>query len=652
MKKLKLLATFALASVIFITGCKKDDYQEKIGVCPLVVSVIPADKAINIPLNQVVSATFNEKMKPETITQTSFTLEQGSTKSATLKSATEPASVAGVVTYSGVTASFAPAVPLFPFTTYTGRIKTTVKDLMNNSLQTDYVWTFTTIPQVISSSLPIAGGTTTGTGTFNQGSSVTLTAIPNAGYSFLNWTENGTIVSTSSSYQLTMAGNKVLVANFTLSLVVTLSSSPTAGGTTSGAGSFAPGSSVTLTATPNNGYTFVSWTEGTTIVSTNAIYTSPLNASRTLVANFALTVSNTFTINTIANNGTVIKNPVLAAYSSGAIVQLTATPNSGYTFASWSGDVTGSVNPITVTMTANKTITANFILTGSGFTLNVVANNGSVLKNPNLISYTSGATVLLTATPNSGYKFSSWSGDATGSVSPLTVIMSANNNITANFVLDGTNPGSPAGINLGSAGNFAVLAGSGVSNTGVTTHIIGDVGAFPTATINGLLAGNVDGILYTSADPIVGLAKTALTTAYNDAQSRSLNAISLPGQLGGLTLAPGLYVNSSTSGISGTGANGILTLDAGGDANAVWIFKMGSTLVTDAGTSIVLAGGAQAKNIYWSVGTSATLGTNSIFYGNILADQAITLTTGSTLYGRALTRIAAVTLDSSTITKP
>ncbi|HAQ17724.1 MAG TPA: hypothetical protein DCR40_00650 [Prolixibacteraceae bacterium] len=579
MKKLKLLATLAIALVIFIAGCKKDEYQEKIGACPLVVSTVPADKAINVPLNQIVTATFNEKMNPETITQTSFTLEQGTTKSAALKSATESASVAGIVTYSGVTASFVPAIPLVPFTTYTGKVKTTVKDLMGNALQTDYVWSFTTIPQVISSSLPIAGGTTTGTGTFNQGSSVTLSAIPNAGYSFLNWTENGTIVSTSSSYQLTMAGNKALVANFTLSLVVTLSSSPSVGGTTTGAGSFTPGSSVTLTATPNTGYTFVNWTEGTNIVSTDAIYTSSLNSSRTLVANFVLTSGITFTLNAIANNGTVVKNPTLASYNSGATVQLTATPNSGYVFSSWSGDATGSVNPLTVTMNANK-------------------------------------------------------------------------NITANFILDGINPGSPAGINLGSAGNFAVLAGSGVSNTGVTTHIIGDVGAFPTATINGLLAGNVDGILYTSADPIVGLAKTDLTTAYNDAQSRSLNAISLPGQLGGLTLAPGLYVNSSTSGISGTGANGILTLDAGGDANAVWIFKMGSTLVTDAGTSIVLAGGAQAKNIYWSVGTSATLGTNSIFYGNILADQAITLTTGATLYGRALTRIAAVTLDSSTITKP
>jgi len=652
MKKLKLLATLALASFIFITGCKKDEYQEKIGVCPVVVSTIPADKAINIPLNQIVTATFNEKMKPETITQTSFTLEQGTIKSVALKSATEVASVTGTVTYNGVTASFAPALPLLPFTTYTGRVKTSVKDLMNNSLQTDHVWTFTTIPQVISTSLPVAGGTITGTGTFNQGTSVTLTATPNAGYSFLNWTENGTIVSTSSSYQLTMAGNKTLVANFTLSMVVNLSSSPSIGGTTTGAGSFAPGTSTTVTATPNTGYTFVNWTEGTTIVSTNAVYTSPLNSSRTLVANFVLTAGITFTLNTLANNGTVLKNPVLVSYNSGATVQLTATPNSGYTFTSWSGDATGSVNPLTVTMNANKNITANFALTGSGLTLNVIANNGSVLKNPNLVTYANGAIVQLTATPNSGYKFTSWSGDATGTVSPLSVAMNADKNITANFVLDGSNPGNPAGINLGSAGNFAVLAGSGVSNTGVSTHIKGDVGAFPTATINGLLAGNVDGILYTSADPIVGLAKTDLTTAYNDAQSRSLNAISLPGQLGGLTLAPGLYVNSSTSGISGTGANGILTLDAGGDANAVWIFKTGSTLVTDAGTSIVLAGGAQAKNIYWSVGTSATLGTNSIFYGNILADQAITLTTGATLYGRALTRIAAVTLDSNTITKP
>ena len=152
--------------------------------------------------------------------------------------------------------------------------------------------------------------------------------------------------------------------------------------------------------------------------------------------------------------------------------------------------------------------------------------------------------------------------------------------------------------------------------------------------------------------PIAAAAKLCLTTAFSDGQSRSKNAISLPGQLGGLTLVPGLYSNSSTSGISGTGANGILTLDAQGNANAVWIFQMGSTLTTDPATSIVLAGGAQQKNIFWIVGSSATLGTTSVFYGNILADQSITLNTGAILYGRALTRIAAVTLDDNVVTKP
>jgi len=213
-------------------------------------------------------------------------------------------------------------------------------------------------------------------------------------------------------------------------------------------------------------------------------------------------------------------------------------------------------------------------------------------------------------------------------------------------------PQSPAPVNLRTAGNFAILAGSGVNNIGTLTHIYGDVGSFPTATINGLIPGNVTGILYSTADTLVTLAKVDLDSAYNDAQGRSLNAISLPGQLGGLTLAPGLYVNSSSTGISGTGPNAILTLDAAGDANAVWIFKMGSTLVTDAGTSIVLAGSAKAGNIFWQVGTSATLGTNSTFYGNIMAEASITLTTGVNLYGRALTRIAMVSLDANTVTIP
>lgn len=504
MKKLKLLTILAMVSVLFFAGCEEDEYKATVGVCPLVLSTIPVDKAINVPLNQIVSATFNEKMNPETITQTSFTLGQGATKSAALKSATEVASVTGTVTYSGVTASFAPASPLLPFTTYTGTIKTSVKDLMNNSLQTNYVWTFTTIPQVVLSSLPIAGGTTGGAGTFAQGSTVTVTATPGTGYEFTNWTENEVIVSTNSSYQLTMAGNKALVANF---------------------------------------------------------------------------------------------------------AQIS-----------------------------------------SRFTLNVVANNGTVLQNPNMVTYTSGASVVLTATPNSGYTFTEWSGDASGSVSPITVIMNSNKNITANFIADVLPPLGPLAIDLGCAGPFAVLAGSTITSTGPSI-INGNVGLSPGSALIGFPPGIINGTQETTT-PIAAAAKLCLTTAFMDGQGRSLNAISLPGQLGGLTLAPGLYSNSSSSGISGTGANGILTLDAQGNANAVWIFQLGSTLTTDPATSIVLAGGAQAANIFWIVGTSATLGTTSVFYGSILADQAITLNNGAVLNGRALTRIAAVTLDASTITKP
>jgi uncharacterized repeat protein (TIGR02543 family) len=708
MKKLKLLTILAIVSVIFFAGCKKDDYKDTVGVCPLVVSTIPADKAVNVPLNQIVSATFNEKMNPATITQESFTLVQGTTP------------VSGSVSYTGLTTSFAPASPLAPFTVYTGRIKTLAKDLMNNSLQTDYVWTFTTIPQVVLSSLPIAGGTTGGAGTFAQGSTVTVTATPNASYAFLNWTENGTIVSTNSNYQFTMAGNRNLIANFTLQYTVTLSSNPVLGGITIGAGAYNAGANVTVTATPNAEFNFINWTENGTIVSTSLSYTFPLNASKILVANFVLktytlnvtalngtylknpnlTVYNsgaivqitatpstgyifsswsgdatgttnplsvtmnanknitanftaiviTYTLNVQAVNGTVVKNPNLTAYNSGAIVQLTATPSTGYTFTGWSGDATGSLNPLSVTMNANKNITANFALISSGFTLNVVANNGSVLKNPDMVSYSSGASVVLTATPNSGYTFTGWSGDASGSVSPLTVIMNSNKNITANFIADILPPLGPLAIDLGCAGPFAVLAGSTITSTGPSI-ITGNVGLSPGSALIGFPPGIINGVQEITT-PTAAAAKLCLTAAFNDGQSRSLDAISLPGQLGGLTYAPGLYVNSSTTGISGTGANGIFTLDAQGNADAVWIFKIGSTLTTDPATSIVLAGGAQAKNIFWIVGTSATLGTTSVFYGNILADQAITLNTGAVLNGRALTRIAAVTLDASTITKP
>lgn len=199
---------------------------------------------------------------------------------------------------------------------------------------------------------------------------------------------------------------------------------------------------------------------------------------------------------------------------------------------------------------------------------------------------------------------------------------------------------------LGSAANFAVLAGSTVTNTGLT-QIIGDVGVSPGAAITGFGPGVIVGAQH-AGDPVAAGGIASLTTAYNDAAGRSLCAVTVAGNLGGLTLAPGLYKSTSTLAIS----SGDLTLDAQGDPDAIWIFQMASSLTTTDGRQIFLTGGAKASNIFWQVGSSATLGTTSVFYGTILADQAISLLTGATLEGRALARIDAVTMDSNSITRP
>ncbi len=203
-----------------------------------------------------------------------------------------------------------------------------------------------------------------------------------------------------------------------------------------------------------------------------------------------------------------------------------------------------------------------------------------------------------------------------------------------------------APVPLGSANAFAVLAGSTVTNTGPTI-LNGDLGVSPGTAVVGFPPGTVNGTIH-AADPAAAQAQLDLTTAYNDAAGRSTGPITVSGNLGGMTLAPGLYKSTSSLEIS----SGDLTLDAQGDAEGVFIFQMASTLTTTVGRQVILSGGAKASNVFWQVGSSATLGTNSVFQGNILADQSITLNTAATLNGRALTRIGAVTLDANTITTP
>ena len=206
--------------------------------------------------------------------------------------------------------------------------------------------------------------------------------------------------------------------------------------------------------------------------------------------------------------------------------------------------------------------------------------------------------------------------------------------------------GGQAPVLLGAASNFVILAGATVTNTGATS-VTGDLGVSPGSTVTGFPPGTVNGAMH-KADPAAAQAKIALTAAFNDAAGRTVAPVSVAGNLGGQTLTPGLYKSTSSLAIS----SGDLTLDAQGNANGVFIFQMGSTLTTTAGRKVILSGSAKASNIFWQVGSSATLGTTSTFKGNILADQSITMNTGATLDGRVLTRIGAVTLDANTITRP
>ncbi|HZL08571.1 MAG TPA: Ig-like domain-containing protein [Prolixibacteraceae bacterium] len=879
MKKLKLLAFFATVSFVFLNTCKKDDYIATIGVCPLVESTTPIDKAVGVPFDQMISATFNEKMNPVTINEASFTLQSTPTSTLGLKSAMVATPVSGTVTYSGETAMFSPSSPLLPDATYIGTIKTSIKDLNGNFLQQDYVWTFTTdasptmvstspatqasgvpLDKIITASFSEAMDPTSITSltyTISQGTTLlegtvsytdltasftpTSNLLPNTIYTGtittaaknvagLPMTTNyvwtfttGLLPSVTATIPTNNATNVALDQSVTATFSMPMDPLTINGTTVSlthGAvavegtvsyseliATFIPASNllpstlytVTITTGTKNesGISLVSnyvWTFTTAAaVIPTVISTDPPNLAidvvldKTVTATFSvpmdpLTISSsTFTltqgVTTVA--GTVTYSGSTASYNPTANL----LPNTVYTATIKAGakDLAGTslasdyiwtfttaIAPTVIStspqnnatgVSLDKTVTATFsvpmdpstissatftLIQGTSTTTGVITYSGTMasFNPPNYLlpntlytaTITTGATNVAGMALENNYvwTFTTASGlaiaptvistdpinnatnvalnqtiEAIFSVpmNPLTITTSsftlknginsiggnvscigstasfnpvydlfpgttytatitvgaenvAGESLDVDYVWKFTTAGdaivNPIIVNLNSAGNFVVLAGSGISNIGTDTRISGDAGSFPSATINGLLALNVidGGTLYTTADPIVGQAKTDLTTAYNDAQARSLNAISLPGQLGGLTLTPGLYVNSSTSGISGTGPNGILTLDAGGDPNAVWIFKMGSTLVTDAGTSIVLAGNANADNIFWSVGSSATLGTNSVFFGNILADQSITLTTGATLTGRALTRIGAITLESNIITKP
>ena len=374
---------------------------------------------------------------------------------------------------------------------------------------------------------PTNGGTVTGGGTYTEGQSCTVTATPNANYTFTNWTENGTVVSSNASYNFTVTGNRTLVANFTYvpqTFTVSVSANPTNGGTVTGGGTYTEGQSCTVTATPNANYTFTNWTENGTVVSTNANYNFTVNANRILVANFTC-VPQTFTVSVSANptNGGTVTGG--GTYTEGQSCTVTATPNDNYTFTNWTenGTVVSSNASYNFTVTGNRTLVANFTYVPQSFTVSVSANptNGGYVSGGG--TFEQGETCTVSAIASSGYTFNIWTenGTVVSNNASYTFTVNANRNLVANFTLipvptytvsvsaSPANGGSVSGGGTFEQGETCTV--SAIANSGYTFESWTENGTEVSSNANYTFTVNAnrDLVAIFSADPVETYTITA-----------------------------------------------------------------------------------------------------------------------------------------------
>lgn len=296
--------------------------------------------------------------------------------------------------------------------------------------------------QVTTFATPATGGVATGAGSYLVGDKVTLTALPVANFEFINWTNSsGAAVSTTAAYNFTMPNRNVTyTANFrsTINRNLTLTASPAAGGTVKGGGSYPSGTWVTIEASPNSGYEFVNWTEGTSIISTNTEYSFSLEKDRNLTANFKQsTVKYTISLSSSPALGGSTSGE--GSYVSGSSVTITATPGKGNEFVNWTerGNEVSQSASYKFTVTRNRSLVANFQATGiKKYTLSLLTipvEGGTVSGGG---TYTTGASVTATATPNKGYQFVNWieNENEVSTEANYTFKLTANRTLSANFI--------------------------------------------------------------------------------------------------------------------------------------------------------------------------------------------------------------------------
>jgi ketosteroid isomerase-like protein len=653
----------------------------------VVPPTVPPSNAVAVAEGVVLSATFSVPMEASTINTTTFTL-----------AGPGAAPVTGAVNYSGSTATFTPAARLAPSTLYTATITPGATDTTGAPLAANYVWTFTTAPPpAVTSTVPASGATNvplnqkvaatfntpmtastiTAAGTFTLATTTGATAVP------------GTVTYDASSNTAIFTPTAALTASTQYTATVTTAAQSAAGNAlpanyvwsfTTGTAANAVAPTVTST-NPASAAVNVPLNQKVAAVFSTSMDPSTISAAGTFTV--AATVGGAVVPGTVSYAGnTALFTPTanLAASTQYTATITTAAKDltgvamaANYVWSFTTGVATNLVGPtITVTNPASAAINV-FIDTTVSATFSTAMdpttiNNGTFTL---AVAGAGGAPVSGTVTYDSASRIATFmpSANLTANTQYTATISNMVQDLSGNALASGpastppdpwsfttgttTGAAGPAMINLASAGSFAVMATASISSTGPVV-INGNVGLAP-GTSQGIPPAQVNGTIHVN-DPIVTQAQADLLAAFNDATSRSTNAQTLPGNMGGLTFTPGLYVNSTSVLISGAGPNNNVTLDAQGDPNAVFIFKMGSTLTTGVGSQVILAGGAKASHVFWQVDTSATIDVGSIFQGNVLAATSITINTGASVTGSMFSGAAggmgSATINASTVTVP
>ncbi|MGK2905653.1 MAG: Ig-like domain-containing protein [Desulfuromonadales bacterium] len=668
----------------FVSGCGGDNttghWDSGVDTAPpTVTSTVPVDAATAVAIGNNLTATFSEAMDPLTITDLSFTLTDGVTP------------VAGDVSYSGVTAVFNPAVDLDPSTVYTATISTVAADLAGNPLASDYVWSFTTgtvldsTAPTVTSNVPVNAATAVAIGnnltaTFSEAMDpLTITALS------FTLTDGVTPVAGAVSYSgVTAVFNPAadLAPDTTYTATISTVAADLAGNplASDAVWSFTTGAvsdiiaPTVMSTVPVDAATAVAIGSNLT-----ATFSEPMDPSTITNVNFTLADASSADVpGSVTYTGvTAVFNPtvdLVPATLYTATISTVAADLAGNLLASdyvWSF-TTGAVPDITVpivTITSpdhldtnvivNKTLTATFseamdpsTITNTSFTL----ANASAVVVPGSVTY-SGFNAAFNPTvdldPNTTY---------TATISTVAADL-AGNPLASNYVWSFTTVSAvgigPLPVDLGLAANFAGLSKAGITDV-PSSLITGDIGASPiTGAAILVTCAEVTGTIYAvdaaGPAPCSVIDPVMLTTAVSNLEDAYTAAAGRPagvgpnlnlgaGTVAGQTLAPGTYT---------WGSNVTITTDLtlNGGPNDTWLFQITGTLGISPNMQVLLSGGALAKNIFWQVSDSVTLGTGSHFEGNILAQTNIAMNTGASIDGRLLAQ-TGVSLDQNTIIIP